>query len=319
MIQVQPDDFNPGELIAQLHQSRPNIGAVTSFLGLVRDMAEQPLTGFTLEHYPGMTEKRLQAIENEARLRWNIEEVLVVHRYGELKPADRIVLVAVASAHRCEAFAACEFIIDYLKTQAPFWKKESTAAKSHWVEAKQSDERAATRWQTKRNEFNLPLLAISGESGVGKTTLLERLIPTLQHSGVRVGVIKHSHHHFEIDQPGKDSYRLRQAGAKQVILAADHKLAMMLEPHEALTLSQLPHHFHQQELDLILVEGFKQETIPKIWLLREPYLPDPLQPDPNCIAIATDRPDLDTQGLPRLDLNQIDQVAHFIQQQIGTV
>jgi molybdopterin synthase catalytic subunit len=114
---------------------------VASFVGVVREI------GMTLEYYPGMTEKALEKIVEEARSRWQVMDCTVIHRYGALNPADQIVLVAVASAHRADAFAACEFIMDYLKTRAPFWKKEQTAQGARWVEAKSSDDEAAGRWQ----------------------------------------------------------------------------------------------------------------------------------------------------------------------------
>lgn len=124
------------------------IGAVASFLGLVRDLNDgASVSAMTLEHYPGMTEKALEAIVAEAKQRWNIYDALVIHRVGPLKPCDQIVLVAVSSAHRGEAFAACEFIMDYLKTRAPFWKKEDTPDGGRWVDARDSDDSAAARWQ----------------------------------------------------------------------------------------------------------------------------------------------------------------------------
>ncbi len=125
-----------------------NIGAIVSFVGLVRDMNDgDAIQTLELEHYPGMTEKSLQAIEDEAKKRWDIQQSLIIHRVGLLKPQDQIVLVAVAGAHRGEAFKACEFIMDYLKTQAPFWKKEQTSQGGRWVEAKSSDDEAQARWK----------------------------------------------------------------------------------------------------------------------------------------------------------------------------
>jgi molybdopterin synthase catalytic subunit len=127
----------------------PPVGAVAAFIGTVRDVnADASVSSMTLEHYPGMTEKALDAIVAEAKARWNILQALVIHRVGPLKPADQIVLVGVTSAHRGEAFAACEFIMDYLKTRAPFWKKEETASGTRWVEARASDDDAAARWQS---------------------------------------------------------------------------------------------------------------------------------------------------------------------------
>jgi molybdopterin synthase catalytic subunit len=138
-ISVQANDFDVGLEIAGI-SGKNNVGAVASFVGLVREVA------MTLEHYPGMTERAIRKIVEEARSRWQVMDCTVIHRYGELEPNDRIVLVAVASAHRGDAFAACEFIMDYLKTQAPFWKKEQTAQGARWVEAKASDDHAAERW-----------------------------------------------------------------------------------------------------------------------------------------------------------------------------
>jgi molybdopterin synthase catalytic subunit len=135
-ISVQLDDFNLSHEVDAIRKN-PKVGAVASFVGVVREI------GMTLEHYPGMTERALQKIVEEARSRWQVMDCTVIHRYGELQPTDQIVLVAVASAHRHDAFAACEFIMDYLKTQAPFWKKE---AGKGWVEARASDDAAAERW-----------------------------------------------------------------------------------------------------------------------------------------------------------------------------
>ena len=147
-VRVQAEDFDVGAEIAALRKGRAQIGAVASFIGVVRDLNEgDSVSGMTLEHYPGMTEKALQAIVEEARARWAFVDAAVVHRIGELKPLDQIVLVIVAGAHRGEAFAACEFIMDYLKTRAPFWKKESTRQGERWVEAREVDDVAAERWQ----------------------------------------------------------------------------------------------------------------------------------------------------------------------------
>jgi molybdopterin synthase catalytic subunit len=146
-VRIQTEDFDAGAEIAGLRAGNPKIGAVASFVGIVRDVNDgESVTGLTLEHYPGMTEKALEAIVAEARSRWDIVDVTVVHRVGELKPTDQIVLVVVAGAHRGEAFAACEFIMDYLKTRAPFWKKEATPQGPRWVEARESDDEAAERW-----------------------------------------------------------------------------------------------------------------------------------------------------------------------------
>ena len=147
-IRVQTEDFDVGRELAELRAGDTSIGAVAAFVGTVRDVSDQTeVAKLTLEHYPGMTEKSLSAIVDAAGKRWDIAQALVIHRVGVLRPADQIVLVAVTSAHRGEAFAACEFIIDYLKTQAPFWKKEETPLGARWVEARVSDDEAAARWQ----------------------------------------------------------------------------------------------------------------------------------------------------------------------------
>lgn len=146
-VRVQQEDFDVGAEIAALRAGDRRIGAIASFVGTVRDLNEgQGVAAMTLEHYPGMTERALEAICAQARERWSIYDVLVIHRYGLLEPGDQIVLVVVTSAHRGEAFAACEFVMDYLKTQAPFWKKERTAQGERWVEARASDDEAASRW-----------------------------------------------------------------------------------------------------------------------------------------------------------------------------
>ena len=147
MIRVQREDFDLGAELKALTEGNPSIGGVTSFIGLVRDIAAgEKISGMTLEHYPGMTETQLAEIEAEAHRRWTLDRVLIIHRYGALKPGDQIVLVATASAHRDAAFEACRFLIDWLKTKAPFWKLEETAAGPRWVEAKESDEEAARGW-----------------------------------------------------------------------------------------------------------------------------------------------------------------------------
>lgn len=146
-IRVQSEDFDLGAEIAHLRRSDRRIGAVASFLGTVRDLNEGTgVSEMMLEHYPGMTEKSLEDIVARAKTRWNIIDALVIHRIGTLKPSDQIVLVAVVSTHREEAFAACEFIVDYLKTEAPFWKKESTTQGARWVEAREADGRALEKW-----------------------------------------------------------------------------------------------------------------------------------------------------------------------------
>jgi molybdopterin synthase catalytic subunit len=146
-IRVQESDFDLSAEIAALRKGDPRVGAVVSFLGTVRDMNDgSQVKGMTLEHYPGMTEKALQEILDQAKARWDIYQTLVIHRVGPLLPEDQIVLVAVTSAHRGEAFAACEFIMDYLKTAAPFWKKEDTPEGARWVDARVTDEAAMARW-----------------------------------------------------------------------------------------------------------------------------------------------------------------------------
>ena len=146
-ISVQREDFDIGFEVKSL-AGNTKIGAVAAFIGLVRDVNEGASVGaMTLERYPGMTEKALAAIVEEAKGRWEVLDCTVIHRYGELKPADQIVLVVVASGHRGDAFAACEFLMDYLKTRAPFWKKEQTPEGARWVEAKDTDDKAAERWR----------------------------------------------------------------------------------------------------------------------------------------------------------------------------
>ena len=146
-ILVQREDFDCGAEIDAVARDNPRVGAVAAFVGLVRDVNEDAaVRTMTLEHYPGMTEKAIETIVGEACSRWNVVDCTVIHRFGELKPTDRIVLVAVASGHRGDAFAACEFIMDYLKTRAPFWKKEDTPAGSRWVDARVSDATAEERW-----------------------------------------------------------------------------------------------------------------------------------------------------------------------------
>ncbi len=147
-VRIQTEDFDVGAEVNAMRLSNPNIGAVVSFVGQVRDLNDgDNVASMTLEHYPGMTEKSLESIVEQAKNRWAIEDALVVHRVGELKPLDQIVLVLVASAHRKDAFTACEFMMDYLKTEAPFWKKEQTPSGERWVEARDSDDQAKSRWQ----------------------------------------------------------------------------------------------------------------------------------------------------------------------------
>ena len=147
-VRVQAGDFDLGLEVERMTRGNPAIGAVASFVGLVRNVNDDSgVSGMTLEHYPGMTEGALEDIIAQARARWDLADVLVIHRHGKLAPGDRIVLVVAAGAHRGDAFAACEFIMDYLKTRAPFWKKEQTAQGERWVEARAADDRAAQRWQ----------------------------------------------------------------------------------------------------------------------------------------------------------------------------
>jgi molybdopterin synthase catalytic subunit len=148
MIIVQSEDFDVGLELEKLTGGNHKIGGLTSFVGLVRDMAgESSISAMTLEHYPGMTEKQLEEIENAATFRWEFDASLIIHRYGKLEPGDKIVLVACASAHRENAFDACHFLIDWLKTKAPFWKLEDTAIGERWVELNEKDELAASRWE----------------------------------------------------------------------------------------------------------------------------------------------------------------------------
>jgi len=149
-VRIQAADFDAGAEIAALRRSNSKVGAVASFVGVVRDVNEDgAVSGMTLEHYPGMTEKAIGEILDQARARWSVIDALVVHRVGRLAPMDQIVLVVVASGHRGDAFAACEFIMDYLKTRAPFWKKEQLEGAARWVEARAADDIAAERWRFK--------------------------------------------------------------------------------------------------------------------------------------------------------------------------
>jgi len=149
-VRIQTADFDVSAEIAALRRNDPKVGAVASFVGVVRDINDGgTVAEMTLEHYPGMTEKAIEEIIGQARSRWNVLNVLVIHRVGQLRPLDQIVLVVVAGEHRGEAFAACEFIMDYLKTRAPFWKKEQTGKGARWVEARQTDDIAAERWRLK--------------------------------------------------------------------------------------------------------------------------------------------------------------------------
>jgi molybdopterin synthase catalytic subunit len=148
-VRIATEDFDAGREIATLRANDRRVGAVASFIGTVRDVNDgASVSAMTLEHYPGMTEKALLAIVDEARRRFDILDALVIHRVGELAPTDQIVLVAVTSAHRGDAFDACRFIMDYLKTRAPFWKREATPQGARWVDARVSDDEAAARWES---------------------------------------------------------------------------------------------------------------------------------------------------------------------------
>jgi len=146
-VRIQEQDFDLTTEIANLRSGDGSVGAVAIFIGTVRDLNDgTAVRQMTLEHYPGMTETALQSIIDQAKGRWDFNQALIIHRVGPLQPLDQIVLVAVTSAHRGEAFAACEFIMDYLKTQAPFWKKEDTPNGARWVDARVSDDKALSRW-----------------------------------------------------------------------------------------------------------------------------------------------------------------------------
>jgi molybdopterin synthase catalytic subunit len=148
VIRIQSEDFNIGQEIDALTADDKGIGGICTFTGTVRDMGgDKAVTAMTLEHYPGMTEKALQEIEAEACARWPVSASLVIHRYGRLGPGDRIVLVITASAHRQAAFDACQFLMDWLKTKAPFWKKEEAGDGAQWVDARESDDAATERWK----------------------------------------------------------------------------------------------------------------------------------------------------------------------------
>lgn len=153
MIRVQTDDFNVGKELESLSDGNLGVGGVCCFVGLVRDIAgEETVNAMTLEHYPAMTEKALAEIEAEARERWPLEETLIIHRYGRLEPGERIVMVATASQHREAAIEACHFLIDWLKTKAPFWKLEETSDGGKWVDARSSDDDAAARWVDEKTD-----------------------------------------------------------------------------------------------------------------------------------------------------------------------
>ena len=146
-VRVQTDDFDLSEEVRRLRAGRPEVGAVVTFVGTVRDINDgASVAEMELEHYPGMTEKALEDIIAKAKARWQLIDALVVHRVGPMRPEEQIVLVVTLSAHRGEAFAACEFIMDYLKTEAPFWKKEQTPQGARWVDARSSDDAALRKW-----------------------------------------------------------------------------------------------------------------------------------------------------------------------------
>ena len=148
VVTIQAEAFDIGAVIREVCAHNPKIGAVASFTGIMRDLNEgEAVAQMTLEHYPGMTERAIEEIVEQARQRWKLMGVRVIHRIGELAPTDPIVLVVTASSHRGDAFAACEFIMDYLKTRAPFWKKESTGEGERWVESRESDHQSADRWK----------------------------------------------------------------------------------------------------------------------------------------------------------------------------
>jgi len=147
MIRVQTEDFDIGAEISRMTAGKTEIGGLASFVGLVRDYAgDEKISSMTLEHYPGMTEKQLSRLEDEARERWDLQDVLIIHRYGTLNPGDRIVLVATASAHREASLESCQFLIDWLKTKAPFWKLEDRESGAKWVESRAEDTFAADKW-----------------------------------------------------------------------------------------------------------------------------------------------------------------------------
>jgi len=156
MVRVQPEPLDVGAELARFGRGRTDIGGIATFVGIVRsEHGGEPVTAMTLEHYPGMTENAIKKIVEEARSRWQMLDYAVIHRYGDLQPGDQIVLVAIASSHRADAFAACQFIMDYLKTQAPFWKKEHHPDGARWVDARESDDQSAERWRKIRQQQRL--------------------------------------------------------------------------------------------------------------------------------------------------------------------
>lgn len=148
-VRVQPEDFAIGDEIALLRTRSKSLGAIASFIGLMRDFNDDAtILEMSLEHYPGMTERALENIAQQAKKRWQVDDIVIIHRIGKFKPGDQIVLVLTTSAHRGAAFSACEFVMDYLKTKAPFWKKELTSDGERWVESRASDVDASNRWDT---------------------------------------------------------------------------------------------------------------------------------------------------------------------------
>ena len=147
-VRVQEEDFDVGAEISRMTERRSDVGALASFVGLVRSTPEKPVNSMTLEHYPGMTERKLEEIAAVAHDRWDLTGSLIIHRYGRMVPGDQIVLVVTGSAHRQAAFESCQFLMDWLKTKAPFWKLEETPEGAEWVDAREADDEAARRWGT---------------------------------------------------------------------------------------------------------------------------------------------------------------------------
>ncbi len=153
MIRVQTENFDIGNEISQILKANTEIGGLSSFVGIVREYSgDDQIKTMTLEHYPGMTEKKLDGLEIKARERWDLKDVLIVHRYGTLEPGDQIVLVVTASSHRHDALESCQFLIDWLKTEAPFWKLEDRESGPHWINARTTDADSASRWVTNTDE-----------------------------------------------------------------------------------------------------------------------------------------------------------------------
>tara|TARA_B100001123_G_C14914559_1_gene869184 strand:- start:59 stop:520 length:462 start_codon:yes stop_codon:yes gene_type:complete len=153
VIRVQTENFDIGNEISQILKANTEIGGLSSFVGIVREYSgDDQIKTMTLEHYPGMTEKKLDGLEIKARERWDLKDVLIVHRYGTLEPGDQIVLVVTASSHRHDALESCQFLIDWLKTEAPFWKLEDRESGPHWINARTTDADSASRWVTNTDE-----------------------------------------------------------------------------------------------------------------------------------------------------------------------